>query len=500
MNTLLKNMEEVSNVTTNAKGAKTYASSLNACVDFFGSIGSMRARSDQEIINAFIKAFDEDKLTALKTLFFARDIRGGLGERKVFRVIMKYLADSYPEIVLINIRLFSEFGRWDDLFCLEGTKAWKGAVGLIRTTLSEDVDKDKPTLLAKWLPSQNASSKETKRLATKLAKQLGLSPREYRKLLSKIRAKIKIVEQKMCSNQWGEINYEHVPSRAAMIYRNAFKKHDEERYSEYLSEVKSGTKEIKASTLYPYDIVRNIISFQRSNDSDFTFAKPDETLNLQWDALPNYVEPFNGLVIYDTSGSMSNSGFHGGKTNQVRPIDVALSLAIYIAERNTGVWQNCAIPFSDNAKLSKFKGSTIYEKLSTLDMTSFYGSTNLQSAFDLILDTAIDNKVSEDEMPKTLFVISDMQFNQSCSSNKRTNFEQIQKKYRKAGYEMPKIVFWNVNAYDKNSPVKFNDDGVCLVSGASPSILKSVLSGDIISPEQIMLQTINVERYDSVEV
>lgn len=358
------------------------------------------------------------------------------------------------------------------------------------------------SLLAKWLPSENCSSMESKRLASKLRKSLGLTSKEYRKTLSVLRKKIGIVERNMCQKEWGAINYEHVPSRAAMIYRKAFGRNDEQRYQKYLDDVSKGKKEIKSTTLYPYDIVRNIIrpSGGWGSSKDFSFSPPDQTLNLQWDALPNYVEPFNGLVVYDTSGSMGSAGYYGGSNNQVRPIDVALSLAIYIAERNTGVWKNCAIPFSSGAELSRFSGNNIYEKLCNLNMSKYYGSTNLQAVFNLILSTAIDNDISEDEMPRKLFIVSDMGFDQACLSNRKSNFETIREKYRLAGYKMPDLIFWNVNAYCKDSPIKFDETGTALVSGASPSILKSVLSGEITTPFDIMNQAINVERYDMIKV
>lgn len=504
MNKLIKEMERSSNITTTANGAKSLASSLNSCVDFFGSISSMRARSEDQVVSAFTKAFAEDNLTALRILFNARDIRGGQGERKVFRTIARYLADNHTAILRKNLKLFSEYGRWDDYLCLEGTVLWNDVLDILANQLNEDQESKNPSLLAKWLPSTNTSSKETRRLARKICEGLGYDEKTYRKILSNLRSKIKIVEKDMCANLWGSINYERVPSRASMIYRKAFKKHDEERYEQYLEDVANGKKDIKSSTLYPYDIVRNImkgrLGARSVRNGDFIFSEPDKTLNLQWDNLPNYVEPFNGLVIYDTSASMGSSGFYGGKNNQVTPISVALSLAIYIAERNTGVWKNCAIPFSSDARLSRFKGSNIYEKLLNLDMTPWYGSTNLQSAFDLILETALDNKVSVEDMPKTLIVVSDMQFDKACRSNKRSNFEQIKKKYKKSGYEMPNIIFWNVNAYGKDSPVEFDENGTALVSGASPAILKSVLSAEFLTPEKIMLDTVHSERYSAVTV
>lgn len=504
-NKLLSSLEKEANVSSTYNGAKTNASTMSHCVDLFGSIGSMRSRSDSEIISAFVKAFAEDPLVALKTLFFARDVRGGLGERKGFRVIAQHLADNYTQILRKNLNLFPVYGRWDDLLDLRNTRLRKDVFEIIKLQFEDDLKTEKPSLLGKWLPSENTSSKSTREAAVDVRKQLGLTSEQYRKDLSSLRQKIKVVERDMCKNEWGAIDYESVPSRAAMIYRNAFMKHDAKRYEKYLEDVASGTKEIKSSTLYPYDIVRSFIStttnwggFRQDRNSDFKFVDAGKTLNLQWDALLNYVEPFNGLVVYDTSASMGDSGFYGGKSNHVRPIDVSLSLAIYIAERNTGVWKNTAIPFSSSAKFTKFTGNTIYEKLNTLDMTPYYGSTNLKSVFELILNTAVKNEVSEDDMPKVLFVISDMEFDNACSSNKRSNFGQIEKMYRKAGYTRPNIVFWNVNAYGGNTPITVDDSGACLVSGASPSILQSVLSGEVMTPVDVMLKTINSERYSEV--
>lgn len=352
------------------------------------------------------------------------------------------------------------------------------------------------SLTAKWIKSENTSSKESRDIAKKFREYLGISSKEYRKTLSALREKIKIVEQQMCAQNWDSINYENVPSRASMIYRNAFKKHDPDGYDQYLKDVESGKKEIKASTLYPYDLIRNVLAgggFYR-NVSPY-----NKTIDLQWKALPNYVEPFNGLVLCDTSGSMTCSGYYGGSNDSVRPIDVAVSLSIYIAERNEGVWKDYYLPFSTDARLEKIKGSNIYEKVSSVG-DGYMGSTNLQAAFDLILKTAVKKDVPAEDMPRTLFIISDLQFDQACSSNKRSNFEQIEKKYRKAGYERPNIVFWNVNAYNKDVPMTVDSNKTCLVSGCSPSILKSVLANEVITPEDIMNQTIESERYQDVRV
>jgi len=491
---------------TTHNGAKSNKTSLNACVDMFGSIASMRARADSDVISVFTKAFAEDPLTALKLVFWCRDVRGGAGERKVPRTILKYLANEHTEALRKNLRLISEFGRWDDYFVFEGTPLWKDAKAIIFAQLSSDVDSDNPSLLGKWMPSINTSSKETRRLAREFIKELDWSEKRYRKMLSGLRQKIKIVESAMCSGDWSDINYESVPSRAAMIYRKAFGKHDETRYNQFIQDVVDGKKEIKASTLYPYDIVRNFVGhgyaryYSGRYNCKVVKASDSKTLEAQWKSLPDYVDPFNGLVMLDTSGSMGNGGYYGGTTNTVRPIDVALSLTLYIAERNTSEWKDTFLTFSDEASIQKIQGTTLYEKLLNMSKAKWDMSTNLQSSFELILKTGLDNGLSNEDMPSKLFIVSDMQFDQGCRSNKRTNLEQIKKKYRKAGYDMPQLVWWNVNAYNKDSPVTVDDDNNALVSGASPAILKSVLSGDILTPTDVMRQTIDSDRYSEIKI
>ena len=472
-----------------AKGAKSNISSLDACVDLFGQVASMRGREEKQIISLFSKAFAENPLKALKILFWLRDIRGGAGERRAFRVILRHLADTHTLAVEKNLRLIPEFGRWDDYFVLRGTPVWENIVEIVTQQLLEDLEAKQPTLLAKWMPSINTSSVKTKELARYFAARIGWTEKQYRKNLSALRGRLNVIEKLICAGEWDKVVYEHTPSRALMIYRNAFKKRDEARYEKYLRDVEAGKKEIKASTLYPYDLMG--LAFD---------GRADKTVDLQWNALPNYVEPFNGMVVADVSGSMSYCGFYGGRKGQVRPIHVAISLAMYIAERNEGVWKDYFMTFSSIPELVKIQGKTLRERALSVNRASWGMSTDLQAAFDLVLGTAIKNNVPAEDMPRVLIIISDMQFDSACRSNKRSNFEQIEKKYKKAGYQRPQLVFWNVNAYGKDSPVTVDDVGTCLVSGCSPSILKSVLSQEIFTPIDVMLETINSPRYDAVIV
>jgi hypothetical protein len=482
--TFMVALESELNVTETLNGAKAYKSTLNACVDLFGQINACR----NDIAKAkrlFALAYREDAETAVRILFNSRDIRGGQGERKIFRELFQDLIQENSEIGKKLIGLIPEYGRWDDLLILENTSVWDEVLSVIKTQYLKDTLSLAAglqiSLLGKWLPSINASSKDSKRLGRKIATYLELTERQYRKELSKLRTQIRIVEQKMCAKEWSAIDYEHLPSRAGFMYRKAFAKQDATRYAEYLSAVEKGEKKINASTLYPYEIVENYLYKGQSQD---------KTIDLMWEALPDYTEgkPFNGLVVADVSGSMMG-----------RPMTVSISLAMYIAERNTApIWKDKFITFSQHPELQKIAGATIGARINNLSRSAWGFNTDLMAVFKTILSAAENNSVAPEDMPEKLIIVSDMQFDQACASNKRTNFEQIQKLYRKAGYELPQVVFWNVNAIGGNVPIKADDTGTALVSGCSPSILKSVLSGKVISPEDVMRDAVYNERYSPV--
>lgn len=478
--TFINALESKLNTTETLNGAKAYKSTLNSCVDLFGKIAACRNDMNQAQ-RLFARAFKEDPETATRILFWARDIRGGQGEREVFRNLFKYLVEENGEIGAKLVSLVPEYGRWDDLLTLENTSAWNTALNAIKTQL--DLDRisykadGKVSLLAKWMPSINASSKDSKRLGRTIAAHLGLSERDYRKILSNLRTQIRIVEQAMCSREWSGIDYSKLPSRAAFMYRKAFQKQDGERYAQYLSAVEKGEAKINASTLYPYDIVNQYL---------YKGARNDKTIDLQWEALPNYMEgeTFNGLVVADVSGSMMGM-----------PMAVSISLAMYIAERNTSpVWKDKFLTFSGRPELQTIVGSTIGKRIQNLSRAAWQMNTDLMAVFKTVLDAGMSNDVPAEDMPQKLIIVSDMQFDQCCRSNKRTNFEQIQKLYRKAGYEMPQLVFWNVNSYG-NVPITTHDTGTCLVSGCSPSILKSILTDKVLTPVDTMNDTVYSDRY-----
>jgi len=485
--TFIKAIENEMNNTTTWNGAVAYTSTLSPLVDLFGKIGSSRGDIEQARL-LFAKAYSCDPETTTRILFWVRDIRGhGQGEREVFKTLFKYLVTEDSKIANQLISLIPLYGRWDDLLVLEDTESWNTVLDVIQAQFNEDVTNLKTegasvSLLAKWLPSTNASSNDSRRLGLKIAAHLGLTERVYRKTLSSLRKRIDIVETYMCSKKFSEINYAHLPSRAGFIYRKAFKKHDESRYTQYLSDVESGKEKMNAGTLYPYDIVREF-------RTDYN-ARNNKTLDLMWERLPNYMDkPFNGIVVADVSGSMT-----WGDSNPL-PIDVCVSLAMYIAERNTSVWKDLFMTFSERPALQKIVGNTISNRIQNLMKADWGGSTNIQAVFDTILSSGTKNNVNPEDMPQKIIIISDMQFNSCCTN--LTNFETIKQKYEMSGYVLPQLVFWNVNSAE-NVPIKVDDKGVCLVSGASPSILKALLNDKPYTPLDVVKDAVYVERYDPV--
>ncbi len=484
-NAFVQAMQVAGNFTTTENGALTNKSTLNDVLDFFGAGGALRTRTEQDIVNLFTRAFAQDRLTALKILFYFRDVREGQGERRTFRIILKFLALNYPDVVEKNLANIAFYGRYDDLYTLVGTPLESKVFALFAEQLKADLKslkKGEPvSLLAKWLKSANTSSSESVALGKKTFKALGLSPVRYRKILSALRKHIDVLETKMCSGEWSAINFERVPSKASLNYRKAFGRHDQERYAAYLKSVEKGEAKMNAGAVYPYEVFRSIVNGAPS-------AQDIMQADLQWKAMPNWLagnEHF-GLVIADTSGSMSGM-----------PILVSVSLAMYFAERNLGPFKDVWINFSNQPTFQRLRGSNIHEKWMNMDKTNWDQSTNLQAAFDLILDTARANKIPAKEMPTVLYIVSDMEFNNSGGD---TNYDVIRRKYAASGYELPRLVWWNVNARNDQHPIRADATGTALVSGASPSILKSLLSAKTFNPLDIVYETVNKPRYERVTV
>lgn len=459
-NSLVNALRTRDNVTEN--GMVTNSSSLNACVDLFFTIGAMRGQDKARLIANFSKAFNEDALTALRTMFWARDVRGGAGERQIFRDLMVYLAESHSEALAKNLSYVPEYGRWDDLLVLFGTKLDSQAKSLIAKGLSENNG-----LCAKWMPRKGKE-------AIALERFLGLTPKTYRKMLVE---KTKVVEQLICSGNWGTVTYEHVPSLAMARYTKAFAKHDAERFNSY----KTGDTKVNASAVYPYDVLK-------------TLKMGDKTMAMkQWDSLPNYMENNNELVlpVCDVSGSMESPA--GGNSN-LTCMDVCISLGLYISERNEGKFKDAFITFSETPKLQYLNGN-LDDRHRQLARADWGMSTNLEAVFNLVLTQAVKFNLPESEMPTTIMIMSDMEFNAATRHN-RSALDMIREKYESAGYKMPKLVFWNIQSRNGgNFPVQVTDNGTALVSGFSPAILKSLLTGEDMSPVSIMNKTVHSERY-----
>lgn len=450
-----------------ANGAITYTRSGSMLLDFFAQAGAMRKNPDQAL-DLFKKAFAEDPLKAIKILFYLRDIRGGQGERDLFRNCLQWLGEAFNTYFEKIVKYIPEFGRWDDMFFDN-----PACFDLITKQIQADTNNEKPSLLAKWLPTINASSKTTKAKAKFIAERLGLDPIKYRKTIRAIRKQLEVVEEKMSGREWDKINYSGVPSQAARIYKNAFLKHDEERYGKFIEKAEKGEVKINAGTLYPYQIYNSV-------QSDYS-----RTLEALWNQLPDYTMGKNALVVADVSGSMSGD-----------PMAVSVSLALYFAERNKGQFKDHFITFSGTPVLQKIVGETLQSKMNSIQRSEWEMNTNLQAVFDLILNTAITNNTTPEELPETIYIISDMEFDRCCEHN--TNYKDIKGKYQFAGYKLPNIVFWNVNASGGNMPVQKDESGVALVSGFSPVIFKMAVEKK--TPEEVMLDTINNERYSVINL
>lgn len=484
MSTLLKAMQTNNSLTEN--GMTTNSSSLNLCVDLFFQIGAMRGQDKTRLINAFTKAFGENPLNAMRLLFWARDVRGGAGERQIFRDIIEYLAKNRTEVLGKNLHLISEFGRWDDLLVLVGTPLETQALGLYRQAL-----KDNDGLAAKWAPRPNVGNREKKRWANVLRKFMGLSPKEYRKMLVE---NSNTVEQLMCAREFSLIDYSKLPSKAMSDYMKAFSKNDLARFQEYLTSVEKGETKINAGAVYPYDIIKNL---KQGNTKG---------ADVQWNALPNYMENNNERVLplVDVSGSMETPA---GSNANVTCMDVSISLGLYISERNVGPFKDAFITFHESPSLEIVKGS-LSERYRQMARSKWGGSTNLEAAFKLILNKAVASNVAPEEMPTMMLILSDMEFDSAVGSRwgsqgswNPTAQQMIEKMYNDAGYEVPKIVFWNIQSRgDNNKPVHFDKNGTALVSGFSPALLTNLLAGKEMTPLAMMMSVIGSERYASVTV
>lgn len=514
MNTFMNALKEKNNYTFTENGAITYRSTLNGLLDLFALGGAYRTRSDADCITLFKKAFEEDQTYAMKCLFYLADIRGGQGERRFFRVISKWLANEHTEVMRRNLQYVPEYRRWDDLYEFVGTPLESAAFTLMYHQLQLDVQSKTPSLLAKWLKSENTSSRESRFLANKTREYFNMSHKEYRKTLSILRERIRVLERLMSAGRWDEIEFDKIPSRAGMIYKNAFARHDLERMKSeknvqtYADFAKDKNTKVNAKALYPFDVTKKAMEFGnwgsyygRGNKSQDLDNTERLIINKYWQNLEDVFNgySYNGICVCDTSGSMYGD-----------PLAVAISIAMYCAEHNTGDFANHFFTFSNNPTFVEIEGVDFVDKVNRIAKADWGGSTNIEAVFDKMLRIAINNHLSQDDIPQGVIVVSDMEFN-SCvcggptSSGRwfrygnpanETLFETIEKRWNAAGYRLPTLTFWNVNA--RNDRIAMHKEGrVNFVSGMSPTIFTQVMTGkDAIS---LMMDTLDAERYSVIK-
>ena len=503
MNTLLNGMKNATNYTLTENGGVTHKTTRSDLLDMFALGAAMRNRTDEDVSLMFHKAFAENPVYALKCLFYIRDVRGGQGERRFFRVVVKDMA-NWPDTrdaISRNMELIPEFGRWDDLYAFVGTPLETQALDIIKHQLALDLECKTPSLLGKWLKSENASSKETARLGDITRRHLNMTHREYRKVLSHLRTQINIVEKLMSENRWDEIEFDKIPSKAGLIYKNAFARRDiiKAKYEKF---AKDENTKVNAGTLYPYEVVEKAIkvfdSYNRSySDTDRAMV------NKYWDNLTDYFNgaELNALAVVDTSGSM-----HG------TPINVAISLGLYCAEKCGGPFANHYISFSSHPQLIECEGVDFCDKVRRIYATNLCENTNIEATFDMILNTAIRNNCTQADLPQNILVISDMEFDSAAGgyynwrtgtrtggmtmSSAETVLEGIAKKWEAHGYKMPHLIFWNVDARQNNIPMIGNGP-ISYVSGFSPSIFQSIITGK--TGYDLMMETLNKERYAQIQ-
>lgn len=482
-------------LTTN--GAVAYATSGKELLDFNFGVSAMRNMKPEEIEKLFAKVFYEDKLTALEYLFYLGDVREGLGERKAFRSALQFLIESQPKIAEAVIELIPYYNRWDSILPMlddEDTKS--AAIALIKRQLKEDKKNMKAgepvSLCAKWMPSINASNWKRTEWARLICKETGWSNEKYRQKLSKLRKYIDVVERKMAANEWDKINYETVPSKANLNYNSAFLRHDEERRREYLASLAKGEAKINATTLNPHEICAKY--FRKRSYVTSWRINPDETLEALWKALPD-LQVENTLVVRDGSGSMTWSGLAGNCT----PLDVATALAIYMAEHNTGEWKDKFITFSSKPKIVDLANcGNLAEKVSLTLAENDCSNTDIYKTMKLILDTAVNNEIPAEDMPKMVVICSDMQFDGRGHNLNKSLFEEIKEEFEAAGYQLPRICFWNLSGrLNGTIPMQQNDLGLVLCSGFSVQILRMFMSNQV-DPYKLLLETLNSKRYDKV--
>lgn len=487
---MLQYLKKEANMTYTENGALTHATTNSDCLDFFATIGGMRNAETAELYKRFMRVYGEDPDTAMKILFYARDVRGGLGERRIFRELLIWLAEHHAESVRRNIELIPEYGRYDDLVELLGTPCEKDALDLIRRQMDADrkaleTEGEAISLLGKWLPSVNASNSATVSRAKRIARKLGMTDAEYRKLLTALRARIRIVENNLRERDY-TFDYEKLPSKAAFRYRAAFRRNDGERYAEFLYRVERGEAVLKTNSVMPYELIELYLAYNCQIPE-----KERQALNATWVSFADYAGGKNALAVVDTSGSM----YWGGNP---KPASVAFSLGLYFAEHSKGAFRNHFMTFSERPQLIELKGDTFCDRLEYATTFNEVGNTNIEAMFELVLNTAVKYNIKQEELPEQLVIVSDMEFDYCTRDASLTNFENAKRLFAAHGYQLPQIVFWNVAGRNQQVPVTMNEQGVMLVSGCTPRLFSMISGGADITPYALMMEVIGSPRYAAV--
>lgn len=502
-NTFMNTMNNANNYAVTENGALTHKSTMSGLLDMFALGGAYRTRSDADCILLFKKAYEEDALRALKCLFYLRNVRGGQGERRFFRVVLNWLAKNHPEDVIRNLENIPFYGRWDDLYALVGTPIEDKMFYLMKQQLVLDLKSKTPSLLAKWLKSENTSSHESRQLATLTRKKFNLTSREYRKALSSLRERIRVLERLMSAGRWDEIEFDKIPSRAGMIYRNAFARHDIERqktgkttYEDFMKDTKT---KVNAKALYPYECVAAATNVMRKSlgwCSDFEPALDDVNrlaVNKYWENLADYFKgaALNAIAVVDTSWSMTGN-------EASAPINVAISLGLYCAEHNKGPFAGHYISFSSRPQWIATEGVDFCDKVARIYRTNLCENTDIEATFDLLLKIALRPDVKKEDIPQNIIIISDMEFDaaRQWKGNSGTLMEHIADKWRAWGLEMPNLIFWNVQARQNNIPMTVKD-GITFVSGFSPVLFEQIMKGK--TAFELMLDVLDGEMYARIK-
>lgn len=498
-NTFVNGLKKANNFTMTENGALTHTSTMSDLLDLFAMGAAYRSRSDEDVILLFKKAFAENPVYALKCLFYIRDVRGGQGERRFFRVVMKWLAKNEVDAARRNLTHIPEFGRWDDLFVFIGTPLESDALDIVKHQLALDAQCKTPSLLAKWMPSENTSSAKTRATARVVRKYLGMTSKQYRKVLSALRTRINVLEKLMSAGKWDEIEFDKIPSKAGLKYKNAFARHDIERMKaekeiqSYTDFAKDKTTKVNAKALYPYEVVDKAVNVYRRDMEDTDRLM----VNKYWENLADYFngKTFNGLAVVDTSGSMTWAN------GAAKPINVAISLGIYCAERAKGPFAGHYVSFASSPRLIAVEGVDFVDKVHRIYRTNLCDNTNIEATFDMLLNTAIQNNCSQDDLPQNIIVISDMEFDTARgyyarSNNPKTLMENIREKWANAGYRMPHLIYWNVDARQNNIPEDIGCGLISYVSGMSPSIFETIMSGK--TGYDLMMEKLDSARYSVI--